>query len=202
MKNNYDPDGEYMPHFSLSTLVHALEEQGFRCRIGSVDLDVHPEKRPYFERWLSNRDGFVRMMSGSIDFVGIEEVMRMGPFYDIYCLVENDFIVDTDDNAHKLLDSAPYYALSNGKIINMGWSGGVIANMLARDSALSKDFARNIMKEELKRITVRSANYCCVIETQAWEPAGLALAFTAIDRIGYNVRQLLKRIHLGDSAQR
>jgi hypothetical protein len=24
--------------------------------------------------------------------------MRMGPFYDIYCLVENDFIVDTDDN--------------------------------------------------------------------------------------------------------
>ena len=48
---------------------------------------------------------FCRMMSGNID---IEEVMRMGPFYDIYCLVENDFIVDTDDNAHKLLDATPY----------------------------------------------------------------------------------------------
>ena len=122
----------------------------------SIDLDVHPKKRPYFERWLSNRDGFVRLLSGNIDFVGIEEVMRMGPFYDIYCLVENDFIVDTDDNAHKLLDAAPYYTLSNGKVINMGWSGGVIANMLAKDTVLSNDFTINIMKEELKRITISS----------------------------------------------
>ncbi|MDQ5860580.1 MAG: hypothetical protein M3278_06380, partial [Thermoproteota archaeon] len=98
-----------MPPFPLSILVQALEDRGFSCRIGSIDLDVHPKKRSYFERWLSNRDGFVRILSGNIDFVGIEEVMRMGPFYDIYCLVENDFIVDADDNAHKLLDSAPYY---------------------------------------------------------------------------------------------
>ena len=191
-----------MPPFPLSILVQALEDQGFSCRIGSIDLDVHPKKRSYFERWLSNRDGFVRILSGNIDFVGIEEVMRMGPFYDIYCLVENDFIVDADDNAHKLLDSAPYYTLSNGKVINMGWSGGVIANMLAKDTALSNDFAGNIMKEELKRITIEAANYCCVIKTQAWEPAGLAEAFSAIDRIGYNVRQLLKRIHLGDYGQK
>jgi hypothetical protein len=163
---------------------------------------VHPMKRPYFERWLSNRDGFIRIMSGSIDFVGIEEVMRMGPFYDIYCLVENDFIVDTDDNAHKLLDAAPYYTLSNGKVVDMGWSGGVIANMLANDAVLSKDFARNIMKEELKRIIIKAANYCCVIETQAWEPAGLMSAFPTIDRIGYNVRQLVKTIHLGDYAEK
>ena len=141
-------------------------------------------------------------MSGSIDFIGIEEVMRMGPFYDIYCLVENDFIVDTDDNAHKLLDSAPYYTLSNGKVINMGWSGGVIANMLAKDAVLSKDFARNIMKEELKRIIIKAANYCCVIETQAWEPAGLASAFPTIDLIGHNVKQLVKTIHLGDYAEK
>jgi hypothetical protein len=167
-----------------------------------MEVDVHPTKRPYFERWLSNRDGFIRMMSGSIDFVGIEEVMRMGPFYDIYCIVENDFIVDTDENAHKLLDAAPYYTLSNGKVINMGWSGGVIANMLAKDVVLSKDFARNIMKEELKRITIKAANYCCIIETQAWEPTGLASAFPAIDLIGYNIRQLVKRIHLGDYAEK
>jgi hypothetical protein len=191
-----------MPLFPLNILVQALEDRGFSCRIGSIDLDVHPKKRPYFERWLSNRDGFVRLLSGNIDFVGIEEVMRMGPFYDIYCLVENDFIVDTDDNAHKLLDAAPYYTLSNGKVINMGWSGGVIANMLAKDTILSNDFTINIMKEELKRITIEAANYCCVIETQTWEPAGLAEVFSAIDRIGYNVRQLLKRIHLGDYAQK
>ena len=191
-----------MPLFPLNILVQALEDRGFSCRIGSIDLDVYPKKRPYFERWLSNRDGFVRLLSGNIDFVGIEEVMRMGPFYDIYCLVENDFIVDTDDNAHKLLDAAPYYTLSNGKVINMGWSGGVIANMLAKDTTLSNDFTINIMKEELKRITIEAANYCCVIETQTWEPAGLAEVFSAIDRIGYNVRQLLKRIHLGDYAQK
>jgi hypothetical protein len=191
-----------MPLFPLNILVQALEDRGFSCRIGSIDLDVHPKKRPYFERWLSNRDGFVRLLSGNIDFVGIEEVMRMGPFYDIYCLVENDFIVDTDDNAHKLLDAAPYYTLSNGKVINMGWSGGVIASMLAKDTILSNDFTINIMKEELKRITIEAANYCCVIETQTWEPAGLAEVFSVIDRIGYNVRQLLKRIHLGDYAQK
>ncbi len=191
-----------MPLFPLSILVQALEDQGFSCRIGSIDLDVHPKKRPYFERWLSNRDGFARILSGNIDFVGIEEVMRMGPFYDIYCLVENDFIVDTDDNAHKLLDAAPYYTLSNGKVIDMGWSGGVIANILAKDAVLSKDFTSNIMKEELRRITIEAANYCCVIKTQAWEPAGLVEAFSAIDRIGYDVRQLLKRIHLGDYAQK
>ncbi|MDQ4050580.1 MAG: hypothetical protein M3093_03105 [Thermoproteota archaeon] len=191
-----------MPLFPLSILVQALEDQGFSCRIGSIDLDVHPKKRPYFERWLSNRDGFARILSGNIDFVGIEEVMRMGPFYDIYCLVENDFIVDTDDNAHKLLDAAPYYTLSNGKVIDMGWSGGVIANILAKDAVLSKDFTSNIMKEELRRITIEAANYCCVIKTQAWEPVGLVEAFSAIDRIGYDVRQLLKRIHLGDYAQK
>ncbi len=191
-----------MPPFPLSILVQALEDRGFSCRIGSIDLDVHPKKRSYFERWLSNRDGFVRILSGNIDFVGIEEVMRMGPFYDIYCLVENDFIVDADDNAHKLLDSAPYYTLSNGKVINMGWSGGVIANMLAKDTALSNDFTGNIMKEELKRLTIEAANYCCVIKTQAWEPIGLAEAFSAIDRIAYNARQLLKRIHLGDYGQK
>ena len=191
-----------MPPFPLSILVQALEDQGFSCRIGSIDPDVHSMKRPYFERWLLNRDGFVRIMSGSIDFVGIEEVVRMGPFYDIYCLVENDFIVDADDNAHKLLDSAPYYTLSNGKVINMGWSGGVIANMLAKDAVLSKDLARNIMKEELKSIMIKAANYCCVIETRAWDPAGFASAFPVIDRIGYNVKQLVKTIHLGDYAEK
>jgi hypothetical protein len=191
-----------MPAFPLIALVRTLEEQGFSCKVGNIDLDVHPMKRPYFERWLSNRDGFVRMMSGYIDFIGIEEVVRMGPFYDIYCIVENDPIVDTDDNAHKLLDAMPYYTLSNDKVIDMGWSGGVISDILAKDAILSKEFARNITNEELKRIRIKAANYCCIIETRTWEPAGLLSAFLAIDRIGYNVRQLVKTIHLGDCIEK
>lgn len=189
---------KYMPPFQLSALVEKLEEQGFSCRIGSMELDVHPVKRPYFERWLSNRDGFVRMLSGNIDYVGIEDVMRMGPFYNVYCLVENDFIIDADDNAHKLLDAAPYYQLYNGKVTSMGWSGGVVSNILAKDATLSGEFASNIMKEEVKKITLKAANYCCIIETRAWEPAGLASAFRIIDRIALDVRKLVKTIHLGE----
>jgi hypothetical protein len=187
-----------MPVFQLSSLVEALEEQGFSCRTGSMELDVHPMKRPYFERWLSNRDGFLRLMSGNVDFVGIEDVMRMGPFYNVYCLVENDFVIEADDNAHKLLDASPYFQLHNGKVASMGWSGGVIADALAKDTVLSEEFARNIMKEEVKGITVKAANYCCIIETRAWEPAGLASAFATIDRIAHNIRRLVKTIHLGE----
>jgi hypothetical protein len=190
---------KYMPPFQLSALVEKLEEQGFSCRIGSMELDVHPVKRPYFERWLSNRDGFVRMLSGNIDYVGIEDVMRMGPFYNVYCLVENDFIIDADDNAHKLLDAAPYYQLYNGKVTSMGWSGGVVSNILAKDATLSGEFASNIMKEEVKKITLKAANYCCIIETRAWEPVGLASAFRIIDHIALDVRKLVKTIHLGEN---
>ena len=187
-----------MPVFLLSSLIGALEEQGFTCRAGNMELDVHPMKRPYFERWLSNRDGFLRLETGNVDFLGVEDVMRMGPFYNVYSLVENDFIVDTDDNAHKLLDAAPYFQLHNGKVTRMGWSGGVIATMLAKDEVLSEEFARNIMKEEVKMLTVKAANYCCVIETRAWEPAGLALAFATIDRMAFIIRRLVKSIHLGE----
>jgi hypothetical protein len=187
-----------MPVFQLDALIDALEGQGFSCREGSIELDVHPMKRPYFERWLSNRDGFLRLTSGNVDFVGIEDVMRMGPFYNVYCLVENDFIIEADDNVHKLLDAAPYFQLHNGKVANMGWSGGVIANTLAKDDVLSEEFARNIMKEEVKKITVKAANYCCIIETRAWEPAELASVFATIDRIAHNIRRLVKTIHLGE----
>ena len=72
-----------MPVFELDGLVSSLEENGYSSRIGSMDLDVHPVRRPYLERWLSNRDGFIRMLSGNVDFLGIEEVVRMGPFFNV-----------------------------------------------------------------------------------------------------------------------
>jgi hypothetical protein len=188
-----------MSGFKLSELVDALEDQGFSCRIGSMELDVHPVKRPYFDRWLSNREGFVRMLSGNLDYVGIEDVVRMGPFYNVYCLVENDSVIDTDDNSHKLLDAGPYYQLFEGRVDSMGWSGGILADILAKDPVLSEEFSKNIMKEEMKRITVKAANYCCVIETRTWDAAGLARAFKVLDRIALDVRRLIKSIHLGEN---
>ncbi len=188
-----------MSGFQLSALVDALQDQGFSCRIGSMELDIHPVKRPYFERWLSNREGFVRMLSGNLDYVGIEDVVRMGPFYNVYCLVENDSIIEADDNSHKLLDAGPYYELFEGRVTSMGWSGGIIANILAKDSALSEEFSKSIMKEEVKKITLKASNYCCVIETRTWDAAGLAPAFKVLDRIALDVRRLIKSIHLGEN---
>jgi len=165
-----------------------------------MELDVHPVRRPYFERWLSNSDGFIKMLSGNVDHVGIEDVVRMGPFYNIYCIVENDFIIDADENAHKLLDAGPYYKLFNGKVESMGWSGGLVSEILAKDATLSEEFSKSIMKEEVKRIMLKASNYCCVIETRAWEPAGVASAFSVMDRIAFNVRRLIKSVHLGENA--
>lgn len=187
-----------MPVFDLDALVRLLEEKGYSSRIGSMELDVHPVRRPYFERWLSNRDGFVRMLSGNVDYIGVEEVVRMGPFFDVHCIVENDFVIEADENAHKLLDARPYYELMEGKVSSMGWSGGVIATVLAKDNILSGEFSRWIMNEEVKRVTLSASNYCCVIESRAWDPAGLASCFGVIDRIALNVRKLIKSVHLGE----
>ncbi|HKU50308.1 MAG TPA: hypothetical protein VJP79_10175 [Nitrososphaera sp.] len=187
-----------MPVFELQGLIDSLEGKGYSSRVGSVELDVHPVKRPYFERWLLNRDGFVRMQSGNVDYVGIEEVVRMGPFFNVYCIVENDFIVEADENAHKLLDAGPYYELLGGKATRLGWSGGVVATILAKDEKLSEDFSKSIMNEEVKRITLKASNYCCVIETRTWDPAGIASSFDIIDRIAFDVRKLIKSIHLGE----
>ncbi|HEX2015019.1 MAG TPA: hypothetical protein VLA68_07310 [Nitrososphaera sp.] len=190
-----------MPVFELEALVRDLEAKGYSSRIGSMELDVHPVRRPYFERWLSNRDGFIRMLSGNVDYLSVEEVVRMGPFFNVYCIVENDFIIEADDNAHKLLDASPYYELLGGKATRLGWSGGVVATILAKDNTLSDEFSKSIMKEEVKRITLKASNYCCVIETRAWDPAGLASAFDVIDRIALDVRKLIKAIHLGEDVK-
>jgi hypothetical protein len=190
-----------MPVFELESLVKSLEQKGFSARIGSLELDVHPVRRPYFERWLLNRDGFVRMLSGNVDYLGVEEVVRMGPFFNIYCVVENDFIVEADENAHKLLDASPYFELLEGKATRLGWSGGVVATILAKDDTLSEEFSNSIMNEEIKRITLKASNYCCVIETRTWDPAGIASSFHVIDRIAFDVRKLIKAIHLGEDVK-
>lgn len=57
------------------------------------------------------------------------------------------------------------------------------------------------MKEEVRNISIKVANYACVIETRAWEPVGLTSIYKIIDRIGSNVKELLKQVHLGDDSQ-
>jgi hypothetical protein len=113
--------------------------------------------------------------------------------------VENDSVIDADDNSHKLLDAGPYYELFEGRVASMGWSGGILADILSKDTVLSEEFSKSIMKEEVKKITVKASNYCCVIETRTWDAAGLARAFKVLDRIALDVRRLIKSIHLGEN---
>jgi hypothetical protein len=188
-----------LPVFALEALVDALVAIGYACRPGSK-VDIRSDRWPYFERWLQNRDGFVTMESGNIDFIGIEEVVRMGPFFNVYCLVGNDSLSGADDNAHNLLDASPYFELYRGHPKNLGWSGGVLSNLLATDSELSAEFAKNLIKEECRRINIVAHDYCCIIETSVWDPSGLAMVFGIMDRIAMHARKLIKQVHFGESA--
>jgi hypothetical protein len=190
-----------MPVFPLDKLVEALAELGYPCSPGDLRADVRPDRRPYYERWLSNRDGFVTMETGNINYVGLEEVVRMGPFFNVYFLIENDSLADNDMNAHNMIDASPYYQLHNGRPSQLGWSGGVLSALLTQDAELAAELAKNIMREEAKRINVRARDYCCVIETGAWDPAGIASIFGIVDRIGAHARKLLKQVHYGEDME-
>lgn len=190
-----------MPVFDLASLVRLLSEQGYRCRPGSLP-DIKPERQAYFERWLKNRDGFVTMQAGNIDYIGIEEVVRMGPFFDVHCIVANDFVADNDENAHNLLDASPYYKLKNGKPMDLGWSGGVLSTYLAKDAELTQELAKSVTREEVKRLKVKAHDYCCTIETGVWDPAGLASVFGIMDKMAMHTRKLLKQVHFGEYVDR
>jgi hypothetical protein len=186
-----------LPVFQIESLADALAGMGYPCRVGALS-DVRPERRPYFEQWLEHRDGFITMERGNVDYVGIEEVVRMGPFFNVYCLVENGSVADNDENAHNLLDASPYYQLAAGRAKDLGWSGGVLSSLLAHDGELTQELVKNITREEVRRISVRARNYCCVIETGVWDPSGLASVFGVIDRIAMHVRKLLAQVHFGE----
>jgi hypothetical protein len=187
-----------LPIFQLETLIQELSSAGINCKIGKMEIDIPAALRPYFERWLLNRDGFVKIYGQNVDYIGIEDVVRMGPFFNVYCMLENEYIIENDENILKLLRASPYFNLHNGRVIQLGWSGGLLAQILTADNILYARFTKNIMKEEVRKISVRVANYACIVETQVWEPSGLASIYDVIDRIGLNIRELLKRIHLGE----
>ncbi|MFL6337720.1 MAG: hypothetical protein ACJ718_01205 [Nitrososphaeraceae archaeon] len=189
-----------MPIFQMENLVEELCSVGINCRIGKMQVDIPAALRPYFERWLLNRDGFLKIYDQNIDYIGVEDVVRMGPFFNVYCVVEDQHIIENDENILKLLCASPYFNLRNGRVTKLGWSGGILADILTGDNILYRYFTKNIMKEEVRRISVKVANYACIVETQVWEPSGLASIYNVIDRIGLNIKELLKRVHLGDDS--
>ncbi|MFL6377524.1 MAG: hypothetical protein ACJ71E_12765 [Nitrososphaeraceae archaeon] len=187
-----------MPIFQMENLVEELCSVGINCRIGKMQVDIPAALRPYFERWLLNRDGFLKIYDQNIDYIGVEDIVRMGPFFNVYCVLEDQHIIENDENILKLLCASPYFNLRNGRVTKLGWSGGILADILTGDNILYRYFTKNIMKEEVRRISVKVANYACIVETQVWEPSGLASIYYVIDRIGLNVKELLKQVHLGD----
>ena len=187
-----------LPVFPLQSFIDELSSLGVDCKVGNLLYDISDITRPYLERWLLHRDGFVKIHGESIDYIGIEDVMRMGPFYNAYCVIENRHLIEDDYNAHKLLDAEPYFSLYGGQVTRLGWSGGVLAGILTKDSTLYDLFTMNIANEEARKLSVKVVNFACIIETRIWEPSGLLSTYKIIDRIGLNVRQLLKQIHLGD----
>jgi hypothetical protein len=187
-----------LPVFQIQILIDELSSIGVNCKIGNMLFDIPSIRRPYFERWLLHRDGFVKMYNENIDYIGIEDVVRIGPFYNVYCLIENQHITENDSDSYKLLCADPYFTLRNGEVTKLGWSGGVLADILANDSILYNSFATNIMKEEIRKLSVKVANFACVIETRTWEVNGLVSIYKVIDRIGFKVKELLKQVQLGN----
>lgn len=183
----------------MDDLVLELTELGVICRVGDIERDIAIERRPYFDRWLSNRDGFIKLRAANIDYIGVEEVMRMGAFFDVYCLIENQFVSENDDNSYTLFQASPFFTLRNGILETMGWSGGVLAGILSKDGILNEFFRKSIMEEQTRRISVRVANLACIIQTRIWEYHDLASIYSILDRIALNIRTLTEQIHLGEN---
>ncbi|MGA7367709.1 MAG: hypothetical protein WBX01_01150 [Nitrososphaeraceae archaeon] len=190
-----------MPIFQIDSLINGLIGTGVRCRRGILDTDVDKTLQPYYERWLSNRDGFVKIDDSNIDYIGVEEVMRMGPFFDIFCLLKNPSIIESDENAHELVSCYPQFMFRSGKIVSLGWTGGLLSHYLAGDDAISASIARIPPGEEFAKLFVRPADFCCIIQTQVWEPLGIVSIYPLINQIGMNIKNLLKLVHLGETTE-
>jgi hypothetical protein len=133
-----------LPILQNKEIIDLLGLDDIKCRIGSFYSDIPPRYRPYFEKWLANRDGFILMLSGSIDYVGSEDVVRMGPFHNVYCLVQNQYLVEKDLNHQNLLNSNLWYSLTDGIVNEAGWSGSILASKLYNDQRISNFLFENL----------------------------------------------------------
>lgn len=187
-----------MPILQLSEIINMLRALGIQSRVGVMESDIDELYKPYYEQWLANRDGFIKILTGNIDYVGTEEIMRLGPFHNMYCLIHNSHLMETHPDHPKLLNALPYYKLNKGKVNEIGWNGSILAERLNKDNILCSKISRNIVDEEVRSISIRVVNYGCLIQTKVWDPKGFVTIYDIIDSIGKSVKNLLEEIHIGE----
>jgi hypothetical protein len=95
----------------------------------------------------------------------------------------------------------PQYIFRSGKIVSLGWTGGLLSHCLAKDDSISECISKIPPGEEFAKLFVRPADFCCIIQTQVWEPIGLIPVYPLIKQIGNNIKNLLKLVHLGESME-
>jgi hypothetical protein len=192
---------EDLPIFHIDSLIQGLQSIGVPCKRGGISGDVPETLRPYFERWLCNRDGFAKLNDSYIDYIGIEDVTRMGPFFDIFCLIQNVNIIASDENAHNLVTCYPQYVIRDGKIVILGWTGGLLSHYLSKDDVITGIVAQIPPGEEFAKLFVRAVDFACIVQTQVWEPSGLVSIYPLIKRIAINVKNLFQIVHLGERTE-
>jgi hypothetical protein len=191
-----------LPILQIKEIIDLLGLDDIKCRIGRYDSDIPQRYRPYFEKWLDNRDGFIRMLSGSIDYVGSEDVVRMGPFHNIYCLVQNQYLVENDLNHQNLLNSKLWYSLTDGVVDEAGWSGSILASRLTKDQRNSNFLFQSLKSEVTKTVSVRVVNMACLIECRIWHPREFVFLYEFLDNIAVNIQDLLSEVHVGENITR
>lgn len=191
-----------MPILQIKEIIDLLGLDDIKCRIGRYDSDIPQRYRPYFEKWLGNRDGFIRMLSGSIDYVGSEDVVRMGPFHNIYCLVQNQYLVENDLNHQNLLNSKLWYSLNDGVVDEAGWSGSILASRLTKDQHNSNFLFQSLKSEVTRTVSVRVVNMACLIECRIWHPREFVFLYEFLDNIAMNIQDLLSEVHVGENITR
>lgn len=188
-----------LPILQIKEIIDLLGLDDIKCRIGRYDSDIPQRYRPYFEKWLGNRDGFIRMLSGSIDYVGSEDVVRMGPFHNIYCLVQNQYLVENDLNHQNLLNSKLWYSLNDGVVDEAGWSGSILASRLTKDQHNSNFLFQSLKSEVTRTVSVRVVNLACLIECRIWHPREFVFLYEFLDNIAMNIQDLLSEVHVGEN---
>jgi hypothetical protein len=191
-----------LPILQIKEIIDLLGLDDIKCRIGRYDTDIPQKFRPYFEKWLGNRDGFIRMLSGNIDYVGSEDVVRMGPFHNIYCLVQNQDLAENDENHQNLLNSKLYYSLTDGLVKEAGWSGSVLASRLTTDQYIADFLFQGLKSEVTRTISVRVVNMACLIECRIWHPREFVFLYELLDNIARNIQELLSDVHFGEEMTR
>jgi len=191
-----------LPILQIKEIIDLLGLEEIKCRIGKFDSDIPTIYKSYYEKWLANRDGFILMLSGSIDFIGSEDVVRMGPFHNIYCLVQNQHLAENDLNHQNLLNCKLWYHIADGIVKQAGWSGSILAERLTKDERISKFLFQNLMSEVTRTISVRVVNLACLIECRIWHPREFVFLYEILDGIAMNIQDLLGDVHLGEKINR